>query len=1259
MNPDRTIKGSIFAILIPAAVLIGASAHAQTTYVARQFAQPYSTLSGATTIFNFAAFDSTALIPIGFTFQYYGQTYDYVEVGENGALMFKQSCNVGCDIFDFCDFVTNVCRRGYLSQSFDPFPSANSPNNIAAAWWDDLTLDTSAVNTSIIQYKVNGIAPNRTFIVEWRNIRHYNQFTGAPSASRSSFQIQLTETTNNVRLAYGPFSQNAADNTQWQGKVGVEDMTAINSVVPLTCNQTGGNCDYLSLSQLNNQVIEIGIPNIPELTGVVVPTLGGTPGDTVTVHVEVQNVGRQPANAAFDTAVYLSTDNIISPTSDFLLGSGTLTFVPENGGTRTATITGTLPANFPPGYYTLGAIIDTANTITEATEANNTVLSEQLFLAGADLEVSFLMDPLPLPAPGSDTVTFQVTNRSSAVNNMAYRLYLSLDGQIDASDTIISSGNLSFPASSTADYSVLATVPPSVNPSFYFLIASVDPNNTLSEADETNNVALGVVSVGSDVQPVSIRAPATSGRGAHLDMTLDIANNGATFPDMPYEVYLSSDFNFDPAIDSLIASGTVTADRGVVTSVEVHAVVPTNITPGTYQIIVSVDRQNLVTEYDETNNNSVLASINLIGPDLSCESLSGDHLGFVGQPYHLTAVIANVGGEPITGFYTSFHLSANQLCTASDPVITEVGPIDLDEGDRTTLSPAPIIPTGTALGPYYLCCIVDSHSSVMDTRPQNNIRRAPDQITVRNIAPDFVITDLLIPTIAGAGETFALQRTLENQGNDLGTVPYSIFLVTQTGATVVALIGQGNLAMSVGQINNGVDNVTIPADVASGVYKIQYSLDPDTLVDEIFEDNNLTLSDETIQVENAQLLITTMTLPVATTGVDYQADLFAQGGAGPLTWSISAGSLPEGLTIDGPTGRISGVANTEGVSHFTAHVTDGANTHERMLQITVAAPTIDLRIVTRELPPVWVGQHYEYPLTSLGGVPPYSWTVRPALPAGLTLTSSGTLAGDTSTTAPSAVFTFRVEDAVHDTAEAPLTVRVLARDDALRFATLSLPDGVVGTDYSAMLDAENGVPEYVFSVADGELPPGLSIATTSNGSEVSGVPSEPGVFTFRLRVTDSRGDFDLNYFVVEIAASDEVNFVTKGLPPGKLNVAYKDRDDRPVTLKAIVLSGSGSIEYTVVQGKLPMGLELAIDGGISGTPTEKGVFPFTARAYDTMGKTEDLRAFGIVIEEDAMTMLPGTTDTGCGCNSTNSANGSLAAMLALGLAAWLGRKRRS
>jgi MYXO-CTERM domain-containing protein len=1222
--------------------------------VSRQFPSPFAPLSNATQIFTFNVWDQATLIPIGFTFTYYGQQYDFIEVAENGMIMFKNSCNQGCDFDEFCDFFTNTCLRQWVGPpNGTSIPSNNSPNKFVAAWWDDLGLE-STNPASVIQYRLIGNAPNRTLIVEWRNIRHMNPFTGVGSTSRTSFQIQLLEASNNIRLAYGPYTPNAADNSVWQGKVGIEDQQAVSSIVPLNCSVGNSSCASNDLQQLNNQVIEIGRPNTPELTGVVQPTFGARPGETVTVYVDVQNLGLQPTASGFDITVYLSPDNVITPGTDYLLGTGTLGALRVDGA-RTATITATLPLSFAPGYYNLGAYIDSGSAVQEATEANNIVVSTELFLAGADLYAYFETSPLPLPSGGTDTISFIVQNRSSAVNNMPWRVYLSLDTVLDASDTLVASGTRNFPASSTTQIDAPATVP-AIPAAYYTVFAVVDPNNVLGEADEFNNEALDFVIVGTDVFPSYVITPQTSGRGSMLTLTMAIANSGSTVTDLPYEIYFSTDFNLDGA-DILIASGVATADRGVNTEVEVTALIPTTITPGTYNIIVSLDPADIIDELDEFNNISAMDPITLIGPDLSTESLTGGALAFLGLPYRMSATVANIGGEPVNGFFVSFHLSANNLCTASDTLLIEMGPIDLESGSRATLTPEPEIPLNTTPGVYYLCAISDSQSVVQEDREQNNIRRAA-QITVRGIAPDFTVTDLLIPTIVGAGESFAVQRTLENQGNDIGSIPYDIYLVSQSGATRIALIGRATATLAAGEISNTVDTANIPADVVAGVYRIEYVIDPEELIGEIFEDNNLARSDDTIEVDSAQLLIATQTLPVATIGVEYQADLSASGGAGPLTWTITSGELPVGLALDGATGRISGTPATEQELSFTARVTDGANIHTKILKLTVAAPTVDLKIVTRSLPPIWVGQHYEYPITSLGGVPPYSWTVRPALPGGMTLTSSGTLAGETSTTAPSAVFTFTVEDAVGDKAEAPLTLRALARDDSLRFFTLSLADGQVGTDYSEALTAENGAPPYSFSLADGELPAGLSIVDGVNGTELSGVPATAGLYTFRLRVSDSRGDYDLNYFVVEVEASETVNFVTKGLPPGVTTTEYKDRDGRAVSLKAVVFSGAGTIKYSVLSGTLPDGLTLGEDGVFSGTPTKPGVFAFVARAQDTEGQTEDVRAFGIVVDDINVVGGGGDKkDDGCGCTATDTSN-SEGALAFLALAAMLVVLRR-
>src|ERR1051326_6664098 len=67
----------------------------------------------------------------------------------------------------------------------------------------------------------------------------------------------------------------------------------------------------------------------------------------------------------------------------------------------------------------------------------------------------------------------------------------------------------------------------------------------------------------------------------------------------------------------------------------------------------------------------------------------------------------------------------------------------------------------------------------------------------------------------------------------------------------------------------------------------------------------------------------------------------------------------------------------------------------------------------------------------------------------------------------------------------------------------NLPAGTVGASYSGTISATGGTTPYSFSVVDGSLPPGLSLASATGS--VTGTPTVAVSKYAWVRVTDARG----------------------------------------------------------------------------------------------------------------------------------------------------------
>ncbi len=160
-------------------------------------------------------------------------------------------------------------------------------------------------------------------------------------------------------------------------------------------------------------------------------------------------------------------------------------------------------------------------------------------------------------------------------------------------------------------------------------------------------------------------------------------------------------------------------------------------------------------------------------------------------------------------------------------------------------------------------------------------------------------------------------------------------------------------------------------------------------------------------VVRAPLAVAASTLPTATEGRDYAAQLLATGGDGAYTWTVDSGALPAGMALTA-SGALMGAPANGGDFTFGAQVTDGAGrTATRSLSLLVErAPTIQ----TVSVRPGNVGEPYGAQLQATGGTGAYTWNVaQGTLPQGLALSSGGLISG-TPTTIGSSTFTVRVTD---------------------------------------------------------------------------------------------------------------------------------------------------------------------------------------------------------------------------------------------------------
>jgi PKD repeat protein len=260
---------------------------------------------------------------------------------------------------------------------------------------------------------------------------------------------------------------------------------------------------------------------------------------------------------------------------------------------------------------------------------------------------------------------------------------------------------------------------------------------------------------------------------------------------------------------------------------------------------------------------------------------------------------------------------------------------------------------------------------------------------------------------------------------------------------------------------------------------------------------------ESVTANPIQIL--TQSLPPATAQMSYSTTLNVSGGVPPYQFDLESGRLPTGLALDGSSGAISGVPAQSGSTSFTLRVRDSASGQATApLSLTVQPALDPLAITTSSLPQAMEQAAYSAALSATGGTPPYQFAISAgSLPAGITLTAGNGLLAGTPTQFGIYPFDVTVSDSVSAQATVSLSITVQPAVVPLVLTTATLPPATQAVAYSAQLTVTGGSAPYSFSIVSGSLPAGVTLESASGN--LTGSPSESGVFNFAAGVQDSLG----------------------------------------------------------------------------------------------------------------------------------------------------------
>ena len=335
--------------------------------------------------------------------------------------------------------------------------------------------------------------------------------------------------------------------------------------------------------------------------------------------------------------------------------------------------------------------------------------------------------------------------------------------------------------------------------------------------------------------------------------------------------------------------------------------------------------------------------------------------------------------------------------------------------------------------------------------------------------------------------------------------------------------------------------------------------------------------------ESTPIAITTTSLPPVETS-PYTTILEATGGSEPYTWTVEDDG-GTGFTIDN-LGVLTGSSPSQpGTYALTISVTGKKGATARTTYALEVTAESGIKIISTALPAAIDGLDYIALVEASGGVLPYTWAIADDGGTGLTIDDEGFLTG-VAPAAGSYGITLLVTDASDKTAQQSFIFSVTGdTPQPLSIATTSLPAAAEGEPYTAILEANGGQGDYMWTLIDDG---GTGLDLRDDGI-LSGTGPAEGDYAVTVSVTDNTRTVTSALSLAVNPDPSPLTITTTSLPGATEDVRY-----------AAVLEATGGTEnytWSLVSGG-GSGLTLTPAGVLSGTPTAPGTFGITFEVND-------------------------------------------------------------